>query len=352
MKNINFNINKKEEIESNKSDLSITTNLKVFNGYIGNDNLVNELNKKVLPVKNIPISQNSNNQKNLKKVSFLSNLSNEENQRKDSDAFSFGNGNDLGHSSNHSNSNVNSINNSNDLIPNIKSDINNTLNMINNNNINSNRSKNSSLSKKSSGRSMSFNDPNDIEFNNNININNNNNDNNNMISIVPKGLFMTTEGFLAEEMNKNNDEEKNENNNNISINNNNKNLIGDVFYKGFNNIVDCFTVATIEKGVALLVSKEDCIFTLPTSLLPKGIKAGNMYKFAIDQNENNDEIEKEIIKIQKKYKNINFKKNNNEKNDNNNNNNNSINNIIINNIRNNNNNKYNNNNNENKKQKK
>jgi hypothetical protein len=176
--------------------------------------------------------------------------------------------------------------------------------------------------------------------------------NNNMISIVPKGLFMTTEGFLAEEMNKNNDEEKNENNNNISINNNNKNLIGDVFYKGFNNIVDCFTVATIEKGVALLVSKEDCIFTLPTSLVTKGIKEGKMYKFAIDQNENNDEIEKEIIKIQKKYKNINFKKNNNEKNDNNNNNNNSINNIIINNIRNNNNNKYNNNNNENKKQKK
>ena len=350
MKNINLNINnKKEEIETNKSDLSITTNLKVFNGYIGNDNLVKELNKKVSTIKNI--SQNSSTQK---KVSFLSNLSNEENfHRKDSDAFSFGNGNDLGHSSNHSNSNVNSNNNSNDLIPNIKSDINSTLNMINNNNnINSNRSKNSSLSKKSSGRSMSFNDPNDIEFNNN-NINNNDN-NNNIISIVPKGLFMTTEGFLAEEMNKNLNDENGEEKNEKNINNNNKNLIGDVFYKGFNNIVDCFTVATIEKGVALLVSNEDCIFTLPTFLLPKGIKAGNMYKFAIDQNENNDEIEKEIFNIQKKYKKINLRKNNNNDNNDNvkNNNNNSINNFIMNNIRNNNNKNFNNNNNDNKKQKK
>ena len=63
----------------------------------------------------------------------------------------------------------------------------------------------------------------------------------------------------------------------------------------------CFKVAMIEKGVALLVSNEDCIFTLPTFLLPKEIKVGNTYSFNIEETNNNTMIKNKIILMQKKY---------------------------------------------------
>ena len=73
------------------------------------------------------------------------------------------------------------------------------------------------------------------------------------------------------------------------------------FCKIPDKIIDSFTVSTIEKGVALLVSNDDCIFTLPTLLLPKGIKPGNVYTFSIEKEETKEEAEEYIKEIQSKY---------------------------------------------------
>jgi hypothetical protein len=72
------------------------------------------------------------------------------------------------------------------------------------------------------------------------------------------------------------------------------------FLNGNKNNGEYFTVSTIEKGVALLVSNNDCIFTMPISLLPKGVKNGTIYKYSIEEDESKEETEKKIQQIQNK----------------------------------------------------
>ena len=325
-----------EQRESNRSDISINTNLKVFNGFIGNDEFVTKLNQKNNNIKkeneenkdkinkeekNIENKKEKETSKteNTKTQFFLSSLPKKDinniNRNKNImiDILSFGNGNLLNNKSN-DNSSQNSQNGA--EIPQTEK------NQLNNSN---NSSHSSSIDKKSNNNSFE-----------------NNDNNNNINSIIPPGAFMTTEGILnmnndASSSNSNNSQnnsphenvfwkmrhedenskEKNDNSikQNSLFDNNNKN-ISDIFYRGFNNVVDCFTVATIEKGVALLVSNDDCIFTLPTFLLPKGVKVGNMYKFNIDENQKKEDIDKEIKQMQQNFVLLNKKNNENQENNN------------------------------------
>ena len=321
--------NNNEQKDSSRSDISMNTNKKVFNGFIGNDEFVKKLNTKIVKQKKEKEKEKEkeNEKEKEKEVQkpnqfFLSSLPKTDpniNRRNIMiDILSFGNGNILNNKSN-DNSSQNSQNGAEQPQ---KDKENNTLNISNNSD------HSSSIEKKSNNSSKS------IENND---INNNNN------SIIPPGAFMTTEGILnmnndasSDNSNSNNsnnsphenvfwkmrhedENSKEKNDNSIKQNslfdNNNKN-ISDIFYRGFNNVVDCFTVATIEKGVALLVSNDDCIFTLPTFLLPKGVKVGNMYKFNIDENQKKEDIDKEIKQMQQNF--VLFNKKNNENQENNN----------------------------------
>jgi hypothetical protein len=60
-------------------------------------------------------------------------------------------------------------------------------------------------------------------------------------------------------------------------------------------------VASIKKGVALLVSEDDTIFILPTFLLPKTTKIGNTYMLKIEETNLNFVFKNQISAIQKTY---------------------------------------------------
>ena len=66
---------------------------------------------------------------------------------------------------------------------------------------------------------------------------------------------------------------------------------------------NCFRISDIKKGEALLVTKDDIIFSFPACLLPKGAKLGDTFSLEIklfDNNYNKKELE-EIEQIQNKY---------------------------------------------------
>lgn len=59
-----------------------------------------------------------------------------------------------------------------------------------------------------------------------------------------------------------------------------------------------YTVGRIEDGDAILLSGEHNILNVPLSLLPKGIKAGNILKFKVERNlELERKREAEILSI-------------------------------------------------------
>ena len=71
--------------------------------------------------------------------------------------------------------------------------------------------------------------------------------------------------------------------------------------KSFKHIKIRFKVASMKKGVALLVSEDDCIFILPTILLPKTTKIGNTYMLKIEETNLNFLFKNQISAIQKTY---------------------------------------------------
>jgi hypothetical protein len=60
------------------------------------------------------------------------------------------------------------------------------------------------------------------------------------------------------------------------------------------NTINC-TISSIDKGIAILVTQDDTIFTLPAFFLPKNSIPGNSYQICID----------ETVKMQSKVTNIN-----------------------------------------------
>ena len=90
-------------------------------------------------------------------------------------------------------------------------------------------------------------------------------------------------------------------NNGLSPKNLNRTMLDKAMTKTLTNSKIFFKVAMIEKGIALLVSNDDCIFTLPTFLLPKQLKIGATYSFNIEESNNNTMIKNKIILMQKNF---------------------------------------------------
>lgn len=61
------------------------------------------------------------------------------------------------------------------------------------------------------------------------------------------------------------------------------------------------TISKIDRGIAVLVSSDDQIFTLPVCFLPKKMTAGNSYQITIDETANLQKKVNSIQQMQKKY---------------------------------------------------
>lgn len=244
-------------------DISENTDERVFNGYANG-------------AKKINISNLASNFSNLKlknnnfKRSLNSNLFKDDCDIQDLNIFSFGEGNLFPHKE-YKNEDI--------KIPKKEKDRPILKKIELNNN----------CANKTHERIMSFNQPElDKDINKTENIINN---------LEEKSLFMTTEG--REEI-----ENKNEKFFNpfqeYNTPQKSEKLIDN--YTTKNNFL---RVAEVNNGLALVVTEDDMIFTLPAFLLPKGAKIGEYFEInikAIDNNYYYQKIKaKEIDQIQKKY---------------------------------------------------
>ena len=271
-----------ENKDTSRSDISQNTNIKVFNGY-GGDNVLAQLNSQHIKQPSSPKNKKSkSSSKQVFSVLRSMPLNSDTGTIKNPliDVISFGNGNLFQNNLNKefaTNTNIEEDKESN----------------------NSRHSRTSKTSKNSynSRRSLSVNDP--LE-----NMNN---------------QFITTEGIIGNDDYANDHDPLSKSPSSPHENLfsklqktmedqetkmhlfNDHSLTHKPFCKITDKIIDSFTVSTIEKGVALLVSNDDCIFTLPTLLLPKGIKPGNVYTFSIEKEETKEEAEEYIKEIQSKY---------------------------------------------------
>ena len=271
-----------ENKDTSRSDISQNTNIKVFNGY-GGDNVLAQLNSQHIKQPSSPKNKKSkSSSKQVFSVLRSMPLNSDTGTIKNPliDVISFGNGNLFQKNLNKefaTNTNIEEDKESN----------------------NSRHSRTSKTSKNSynSRRSLSVNDP--LE-----NMNN---------------QFITTEGIIGNDDYANDHDPLSKSPSSPHENLfsklqktmedqetkmhlfNDHSLTHKPFCKIPDKIIDSFTVSTIEKGVALLVSNDDCIFTLPTLLLPKGIKPGNVYTFSIEKEETKEEAEEYIKEIQSKY---------------------------------------------------
>lgn len=273
--------------DTSRSDISQNTNIKVFNGFWG-ENVLSQLNSQHIKAPSSPKNKKSkSSSKQVFSVLRSMPLNSDTGTIKNPliDVISFGNGNLF----------QNNLNNQN------KEFVTNTNIEEDKESNNSRHSRTSKTSKNSynsynSKRSLSVNDP-----------------------LENMNQFITTEGIVG------NDDYSNEHDPlSKSPSSPHENLFSKLqrtmeeqdtktqlfndhslthkpFCKIPDKIIDSFTVSTIEKGVALLVSNDDCIFTLPTLLLPKGIKPGNVYTFSIEKEETKEEGEEYIKEVQKKY---------------------------------------------------
>ena len=253
------------------SDVSANTDLKVFHGAINGNTYLPDLNSKIVFQHN-KILNNENKNSNLnEKFNDKFNLDDSNNKKKEKNV----------------NSNIKALHgNIFNLFSQNKNNENEKYNINNNNlvnNLNDNKEHNSEL--------LSFRNETDIidhTVNTNINIKNNLKKEEMKLQLLQKFKDVTFEDkevinqgyvkiFEAE--------------NKKSTNS----------YRTMTNSQSIFKVSTIEKGIALLVNSEDCIFTLPTFLLPKNIKIGNNYTFFIQEINKNMQDKHKIALSQKSY---------------------------------------------------
>jgi len=64
--------------------------------------------------------------------------------------------------------------------------------------------------------------------------------------------------------------------------------------------VQC-TLSKIEKGVAIFVSRDHCIFTLPANFLPSDVKCGNIYELSMKEILKETKLFSDVQKIQEKF---------------------------------------------------
>ena len=271
-----------ENKDTSRSDISQNTNIKVFNGY-GGDNVLAQLNSQHIKQPSSPKNKKSkSSSKQVFSVLRSMPLNSDTGTIKNPliDVISFGNGNLF----------QNNLNKEFPTNTNIEED-------KESNNSRHSRTSKTSKNSYNSRRSLSVNDP--LENMNNQFITTEgirgNDDYANDHDPLSKSPSSPHENLFSKLQKTMEDQETK-----MHLFNDHS-LTHKPFCKIPDKIIDSFTVSTIEKGVALLVSNDDCIFTLPTLLLPKGIKPGNVYTFSIEKEETKEEAEEYIKEIQSKY---------------------------------------------------
>ena len=260
---MDYNDEKLWEESSIHSDISANTDIKVFRGGIRNGQTVNNNNKV------FDLSSSDNNEIILKdfspnKGTHKSNNNNSTNQLTKK--------NIINHNAFHYNINVKALNNK------------------DSHNQNSLTTTNHHIE----GDILSFRS--DAEISVKQNLDNENNNNNNYIATndIKDKLLSKFKDFTQED-------EEAINGYYYERKDNNKIHKSKCMLKSFKHIKIRFKVASIKKGVALLVSEDDCIFILPTILLPKTTKIGNTYMLKIEETNLNVLFKNQISSIQKTY---------------------------------------------------
>ena len=188
------------------------------------------------------------------------------------------------------NSNINNNNNNNNnnkeiIPPQIKPKLNKKIN-DNNNNKNNNDNENDILSFRNElSNQFLFSNQNNYPIENSDDDENNNNNKENKEQLLLKFKDITKE-----------DEEIINNGFIPDVKENKKKS-----FRNLRNSQTSFKIANIEKGIALLVSSEDCIFTIPTFLLPKNCKIGTTYTFLVEEMNKPIQIKHKINVLQKNY---------------------------------------------------
>ena len=274
MSNNNKNNIEENDKESVNSDISNNTDIKVFHGAINAKNFL------VKPLGRNVTKNEYNNIFNLDKEDNFSSTKKIQNRIKNNNnSISIFKINQI--NNNILNSNNNNINK--EIIPpQIKPKLNKKIN-DNNSNKNNNDNENEILSFRNELSSQFlFSNQNNYPIENN---NDNNNNNKNKEQLLLKFKDITKE-----------DEEIINNGFIPDIKENKKKT-----FRNLRNSQTCFKIANIEKGIALLVSSEDCIFTIPTFLLPKNCKIGTTYTFLVEEMNKPIQIKHKINILQKNY---------------------------------------------------
>ena len=275
MSNNNKNNIEENDKESVNSDISNNTDIKVFHGAINAKNFL---------VKPLSRNINKNEYKNIfnldKEDNFVSTKKIQTGIKNNNNSISIFKINQI--NNNILNSNINNNNNNKEIIPpQIKPKLNKKIN-DNNSNKNNNDNENEILSFRNELSSQFlFSNQNNYPIENN---NDNNTNNNNKEQLLLKFKNITKE-----------DEEIINNGFIPDIKENKKN------FRNLRNSQTSFKIANIEKGIALLVSSEDCIFTIPTFLLPKNCKVGTTYTFLVEEMNKPIQIKHKINVLQKNY---------------------------------------------------
>jgi hypothetical protein len=285
--NINNNNNNfldDNDKDSVNSDISNNTDIKVFHGAINANNFLVKTLGKTANKKEYKNIFNLDKEDNYIGIKNNNNNNNNGNNKGNISVFKINqiNNNKLNSNSNNSNNNFNN-NNKNEIIPpQIKPKLKKKLkdnNNNNNNNINNDDNNNEILSFRNELSSQFL-------FSNQSNYPLENNTNNNN----KKQLLLKFKDITKE------DEEIMNNGFIPTIDENKKKS-----FQHLTNSQTSFKIATIEKGIALLVSSEDCIFTMPTFLLPKNCKIGTTYTFLIEEMNKTIQIKHKINVLQKNY---------------------------------------------------
>ena len=281
MSNNNKNNFEENDKESVNSDISNNTDIKVFHGAINAKNFL---------VKPLGGNANKNEYKNIfnldKEDNFVSTKKIQTGIKNNNNSISIFKINQINNNILNSNINNNNNNNNKEIIPpQIKPKLNKKIN-DNNNNKNNNDNENDILSFRNElSNQFLFSNQNNYPIENSDDDENNNNNKENKEQLLLKFKDITKE-----------DEEIINNGFIPDVKENKKKS-----FRNLRNSQTSFKIANIEKGIALLVSSEDCIFTIPTFLLPKNCKIGTTYTFLVEEMNKPIQIKHKINVLQKNY---------------------------------------------------
>lgn len=71
--------------------------------------------------------------------------------------------------------------------------------------------------------------------------------------------------------------------------------------KAFSSSITYFTISSIERGYALVVNSDDIIFTLPISMLPKNVEKGDCFSFEFEETNQSMVTRNKLALMQRAY---------------------------------------------------